>query len=134
LSSLKAGESTPIGQRLRRQMDWEAEVVAALTRWQIQTGLRLCPPTAEEVADAAKPQADFNALSASSPDVAMSSRLFRVYPFRDDADRMMKQYNTALFYGALSPIQRDALVNQRLQFSSLTIPLQEMAVSLSPQS
>ena len=113
-------EWTP--QAIRAQMDWEADVVSHLTLWQIGIGLHW---TANE---------DYLAtlqMFASHED--WGSHFVRTYPFNRETTRILGEYHTTLFYAGLSSEQRDAILANRLLFTSLTPALQQQAAALSPR-
>jgi hypothetical protein len=111
-----------IESALRDQMEWEAEVVRTLTRWQIGNGLKW-------FAHEAKPA------QATDPQKSTASELpfpLETYPFTVDSTRIMSRYNTVRFYAGLTPDGRAALLEQRLPFTSLNSEQQAQAVYLLP--
>jgi hypothetical protein len=107
-------------QRLRRQMDWETDVVASLSRYQIGTGLKWA---AREEVDMEKPEVQARRLGSFSVDLC---------PFFMESDRIMVEYRTLKLYASLSPSAKSALVEGRLPVSALTVEQKEAALSLSP--
>ncbi|MCC6730808.1 MAG: hypothetical protein IT208_15855 [Chthonomonadales bacterium] len=106
-------------EALRERLDWEAEVVAALSRYQISSGLQWI----------AAPPAEPSEESLPEPTAVM---MRSVLPFRDDAERIQQEYWTVRLYGSLNAGQRAALIEGRLPAVALSAPQYELAVSLAP--
>ncbi len=113
-------EWTP--QYIRAQMDWEADVVSNLSLWQIGIGLHW---TANE---------DYLAtLQTFASTDEWSSRFMRALTFQRETARILGEYHTTRFYAGLGSEQRDAIIANRLPFTSLTPALQQQAAALSPR-
>jgi len=104
---------TPL-EKLRQQMDRDAEVVTQLSPWQIANGLRFF--LMEEPSD--------------PPGRKGPKRILG--PFGFDVDRILRGYHTTRFYAGLPPAQREALLENRLPFGSLSPAQKEGAIYLLP--
>ncbi len=117
---------------LRKQLDWESEVVTSLSRWQIETGLMLYQP--DDNTDAQRKRFEQSASvpsgNGSQSDQVMYNSIV-LLPFAQDAARMHTQYRTDLFYACLSPAKRQAVIDGSLLLSTLTTDQQRQAVFLT---
>jgi hypothetical protein len=139
-----AFREAPVSVSYARQvLDLRAEIVGALTPWQILNGLQWTtyrpgtdpalpfdkdgPPTSQHV-QMITPQGVVNGVQhpagEMSPDIQ--------FPFGLLADTIMNSRNTLRFYAALTPEQRAELLNRRLSYASLTQEAQQSAVFLEP--
>lgn len=101
-------------ERIKKQMDWEAEAVTALTPWQVANGLRwFVPEERHETTEDKRPRRAF-------------------CPFVFEAQRLVRQYQTARFYASLSPAARAALIENRLPLGSLSMAQRQQAMYLRP--
>jgi hypothetical protein len=118
--------------RIKAQMDWEAEVISSVSRWQIDNGLRRFAP------DDNSPKQAMNAYFGSAAGTLQTSPgsvpidYAAVHPFQYDVERIMRQYNTGRFYASLSDERRRELVRGRLSFSGLTQDQRQLAAFLAP--
>jgi hypothetical protein len=101
--------------RQRAQLDWLVEVVTTLTPWQIWNGLYYLEAGPEQV-----PLTTFEEfVRQKDPRTVNRER----HPFAlefDSADSIEDEYRALLFCAGLSAEERDALMQGRLNFASLT--------------
>jgi hypothetical protein len=110
-----AGTPTAQIRRLKEQMDREAEIVRALTPWQIANGLtHYVQEEGSRPFDPSKPAYTWR-------------------PFQMVADSILSKYNTILFYASLNSAQRTALFEGRLPFGVLTPAQQQQAMYILPE-
>jgi hypothetical protein len=109
-------------EAVRNQLDWEAEIVAQLSRYQMSCGFQWTADEKRADPDAAKPE-EQQAFSLNS----------MFFPFYQDAQRVQGEYHTARFYGSLSSEQRASLIEGRLSAHSLTQAQYDLALALTPE-
>jgi hypothetical protein len=112
------------GEALRRFLDWQAEIVSALTPWQLFYGLRYASVPPEKWKDYAW-GAERNSLDPND-----QSRRYR--PFLRLSYGIPENYHLIQFYASLSKEQRTALLAGSLDFITLGGEQQRMAVYLQP--
>jgi len=123
---LTAHRMTP--EQLQGHLDWQAEVVAALTPAQVAHGLRSAVP--EEGRGIPRPA------RGDAPDAAMAE-VVRLTTgnrplFSFDADEIVRRRPLLEFYALLDPAARAALIAGTLDPSRLTDPQREKATALLP--
>jgi hypothetical protein len=109
---------------VRKQLDWEAEVVQTLSPWQIANGLKWA-------ADESRGKRDSDPDRKSEPPQKMPFDA-EVLPFFADADRILQQRRTLLFYGGLTADERERLLSGSLVFDTLTPAQKEQVLYLLP--
>src|SRR5579884_1705022 len=121
-----------LAEQIRKQMDWEAEVVSTLTRWQITVGMRWFSPEPSLMEALWQKQAAKQTVQFS-PEWPEGYIPGKIYPFSADADRILQEYRTIGFYAGLDASARAALTEGRLPFASLTPGQQQQALFLLPR-
>lgn len=118
-------------RQLKQGMDWQAEVIAALTPWQIQVGLQnFTPPEVLRARDL-----DKRAMSAGAAVGGRPPRfnVNEVFPFGRDALYIIRWYRTLQFYAGLDDSRRAALLEGRLALHALSPAQQEQVLYLLPR-
>ncbi len=125
---------------LKQNWDWAAEVVGALTPWQIQNGLALFQPEERDLAaQSAASEKQGEDLKRFIPPsggsygggmiVAMGTH---TPPFRFVASALKRLRHTTQLYGSLEDMGRVALLDGRLPASALSASQLTQALSLQP--
>ncbi len=122
-------------RRIRQLYDWQADVVTALSPFQIGWGLKY----ARYEPDADTP-ADFNKRETPIERMERTGGTFLEYrvpwgglPFYRDAESLFKYLRLAQLYAGLSAVQRDALLADGLNFAALPPALQSQALYVLPK-
>lgn len=120
--------------RMRRMLDWQAEVVTMLSPWQIFNGLKYAtvPPEKREqyawgsdraIRQNPDNQSGDNKKPATNPPYA---------PFKRQVTTLISQYRLIQLFATLDKARRTELMEGRLNFNSLSPDQQSAAVYLNP--
>lgn len=106
-----------------------AEMVSALSPWQIGHGLRNYAPAANEPISS-----DLKIKVTHSGDVLKNYHdSFVEFPFNQDSIFIMQHYRTIQFYAGLTEEQRKALLTNQLGFDSLSAIQKQQVAYLIPK-
>lgn len=135
----------PPAEALRKQLDWEAEVITTLTPFQIASGLRWFvreePATPATLAtDAAlketgnlKERLRKATQEAQKDPVKWLGYRIQRAPFRFQADRLLPRRHALRFYAGLTSAARTSLIEGNLRVSTLSATQRAQAEYLLPQ-
>ncbi len=121
-------------QRLRKLCDWQADVVNALSPWQIGWGLKYAQiELSGETTEAfVKRQPKKQRLTHEDGTATEYTLPWEDYPFWEPVEALLNHYKLAQFYAALDTGARTALLQDGLDFASLPADAQAQALYLIP--
>lgn len=120
-------------QTLQQQLTWNEEAVKRLTIWQITSGLSWFLP--QDDTELAQVYVAPDLKPRIYGDQASGMRLFQLTakrPFYDNGQHILTRYATFQFYTDLNEGQRAALLQNQLDFASLSPIQKEQALYLVP--
>jgi hypothetical protein len=122
-------EKRTLKEKRRSQMDWEAEVIARLTPWQIATGLSAFSPVFLPRTDLDRIKVESHKGASSDPGLPGEND----YPFRLAARNLLRHINTSRFYANLDAPAREKLLDGTLTFQSLLLQQKAQVLYVLPR-
>ena len=127
VSDTADGDISVTAARVQRYWDWQADVVAKLTPWQIGNGFKYFAPVVPKTPPTSEAVKSRSANLVPFPP-ADDTPLFSL-----DADILMNEYKTMLFYATLDAEAKSALIQNKLPFAGLTEAQQARIIPVLPE-